>query len=130
MATMESTRAAKTWAGHYSFAIDGGHGTITLRSEDGPIPVGSVVTGGYLEVTTQLNSLGSATVAIQVEGANDTINAAAFGGAPWSTTGRKDIIPDATGSTALKTTAARSPAAVVAVADLTAGVFNLVLFYR
>ncbi len=131
MAIMESTRALKTWAGDYSFATDGGVvGTITLRSNDGPIPTGAVVVGGYMDVTTALTSDGSATGAIQIEGANDTVTQAAYNGAPWSTTGRKDIIPDATGSTALKTTAGRSPAFLIGTADLTAGVFKVVVLYR
>lgn len=131
MAIIESTRALKTWIGDYDFAVDGGaQGTLVLRSDDGPIPTGAVVMGGYLDVTTALDSGGSATAALQVEAANDTINAAAFGGAPWSSTGRKDLIPDATGSTALKTTASRSPSLVIGVADLTDGVFRLVLLYR
>jgi hypothetical protein len=110
-------------------------GTHTLVSEDGPIPIGSVVTGGYLDVVTSPSTLdassaGPSTIAITVEGANDVINAASVAGAPWSTTGRKDIIPDATGSTALKTTAARYPSMVVAVEDLDDGDFTVVLFYK
>lgn len=136
MPIMEGTGRLKTWTGTYSFARDGGAvGTLTLPSDDGPIPIGSIVTGGYLDVTTPLSTLdasaaGPSTAAIQVEGANDTINAASVAGAPWSSTGRKDIIPDATGSTALKLTAARNPALVIAVEDLDAGVFTLVLFYK
>ena len=64
-----------------------------------------------------------------MQAANDVINAAAFGGAPWSTTGEKDIIPDATGSTAIKLTADHSPALVIAAADLTDGKFRLILTY-
>lgn len=131
MPIIEGTTRVKTYVGEYSFAVDGGaESTITLRSSTGPLPVGSVVTGGYMDVTTALDSAGAATGAVQVVAANDTINAAAFDGAPWSTTGRKDIIPDATGSTALKTTAAAtSPALVIGGAALTAGVFKLVLYY-
>ena len=112
MAIMEGTRAYKTWTGYYDFAVDGGaQSTIALRSDDGPLPVGSYVVGGLLDVITALDSGGSATAALQVNGANDLVNAAAFDGAPWSTTGQKDVIPDATGSTAIELTAARNPAA-------------------
>lgn len=131
MPMIEGTSRLKTWIGHFDFAVDGGAvSTITIRSNDGPIPTGAVVEGGYLDVLTALDSGGSATAALQVQAANDTINAAAFGGAPWSTTGRKDIIPDFTGSSMLKTTADRSPAVVIATAALTAGKFDLVLHYR
>jgi hypothetical protein len=93
------------------------------------------VTGGFVDVTTPLSTLdassaGPSTAAIEVVAANDTINAASVAGAPWSSTGRKDVIPDSTGSTALKTTAASYPTMVVAVEDLDAGVFTLVLFYK
>lgn len=131
MAIIEATRELKSWKGKYDFAVDGGaQGTITLRSDDGPIPNGSVVMGGYLEVTSGVTGGASSTGALQVEAANDTVNAAAVTGTPWSTTGRKSVIPVFTGATTLKTTAARSPAVVIATADWTAGVFNLVLFYR
>ena len=130
MAIEEGTRGFKTWRGTYSFAKDGGAiSTITLRSEDGPLPNGSIVIGGYLDVTTIVTSGGAATVAVQVESAGDVVAAAAVAGAPWSATGVKDIVQDGTGSTAVKTTAARSPAIVIAAATVTAGVFTVVLFY-
>ncbi len=131
MALIEGSTDVKTWKGSYAFATDGGAvSTITLRSNDGPIPVGSYILGGILEVTTALDSGGSATAAIQVEGANDTITATAFGSSPWSSTGRKSLIEVNTGATSVKTTAARNPALVIATAALTAGVFNLILQYR
>ena len=131
MAIMEGTRAYKTWTGHYDFDVDGGaQSTIALRSNDGPMPNGSYVVGGVLDVTTALDSAGAATAALQANAANDIVNAAAYSGAPWSTLGQKDIIPDSTGSTAIELTAARSPAVVIGGADLTAGAFKLVLFYR
>lgn len=131
MAVIEATRELKSWKGAYDFDVDGGaQGTITLRSDDGPIPNGSVVMGGYLEVTSDVTSGGAGTGALQVEAANDTVNEAAVSGVPWSTTGRKSVIPVFTGATSLKTTAERSPAFVIGTDDLTAGVFNLVLFYR
>lgn len=131
MPVMEGTRNVKAWKGEYSFATDGGAvSTITLRSNDGPIPVGSRVIGGYLEVDTAPTSGGAATISVGVEAAGDLVAAAAIGGAPWSTLGHKDIVPDATGSTVVELTAARSPSIAVAVEALTAGVFNVVLFYR
>ena len=131
MARIEGSTDVKTWKGSYSFAVDGGAvSTITLRSNDGPIPVGSYILTGILEVTTALDSGGSATAAVTVEAANDLVTATAFGSSPWSTTGRKSLIPVATGATSIKTTAARTPAVVIATAALTAGVFNVILTYR
>ena len=131
MAIMEGTRAPKSWTGSYSFAVDGGAvGSITLRSEDGPIPVGSVITHGYLDVTTLFTTGTAATMALTVESAGDMVAATVVSGAPYSTTGRKSIVPVATGATAVKTTASRAPVATIAVGTVTAGVFTLTLFYR
>lgn len=132
MPIIEGTGRLKTWTGDYSFAVDGGaQSTIALRSPDGSIPAGSYIVGGFVDVTDTPDSAGStATIAVTVEGANDIINAAAVSGAPWSTTGRKDIIPDSTGSTAVKTTASRNPSIVIATQDLTEGVFKVVLIYK
>jgi hypothetical protein len=131
MAIMEGTRAAKAWTGEYSFAVDGGGtGTYTLRSNDGPIPSGSYVTGGVLDITAQFTTAASGQGAIAVEAANDLVSATIVSGAPYSTTGQKDIVPDATGSTAIQLTAARSPTFAISVGAITAGAFTLVLYYK
>lgn len=131
MAIMEGTRAYKTWTGYYDFAVDAGEiGTITLRSDDGPLPSGAYVVGGLLDIVTQFTTGTSATGALQVNGANDLVSATIVSGAPFSTTGQKDIVPDATGSTAIELTAARSPAFLIATGTVTAGKFTLVLFYK
>lgn len=112
----------------YSFAVNGGAvGDIVLTGAT--IPSGAIIMSGVVEVTTAVTSGGAATVAIKVEGAADTVAAAAVSGAPWSSTGRKSVIPVGTGATSLKTTAERSITATVAVAALTAGVFNVYLTY-
>lgn len=130
MAIMEGTRAPKVWIGEYSFAVDGGAvGAITLRSADGPIPIGSFVTSGVLDVTTGFTTAASGTGAISVNAANDLVSATIVSGAPFSTTGQKSIVPVATGATAIKTTAARSPAFTIATGAITAGVFKLTLYY-
>ena len=133
---IEGTSRVKTAVGEYDFALSGGAvGAIPLRSAPGnimgnEIPAGSVVTGGYIEVDTALTSGGAATVAVNVESAGDLLVAAAVSGAPWSSTGRKSIIPDATGATSVKTTAKRSLVFTVAVAALTAGRARVVVFYE
>lgn len=131
MSVIPGTRAVKTYVGEYDFALDGGAiSTIVLRSPDGPLPIGAVIEGGYLEVDTIFTSGGAGTAALQVEAANDIVTAAAVSGAPWSTTGRKSITPAFTGATVVKTTAERSPAIVFAAFAITAGKGRLVLFYR
>jgi hypothetical protein len=131
MALIEGSTTPKTWTGYYDFDVDGGaEGAIVLRSNDGPLPVGSYVTGGFLDVTDGFTTSASGTGALSVEGANDLVSATIVSGAPYSTTGQKDIIPDATGSTAIQLTAARSPTFTIATGALTAGMFTLVLYYR
>lgn len=125
-----STRL-KVARGDYSFAVDGGaQGTIALMGGT-LIPSGAIIVGGFVEVTTALTSGGAATIACQVNAANDILTAVAV--ASW-TTGRKNILPAMTSgaltaSTSVKTTAARDISIVIAAADLTAGAFKVVLFY-
>jgi len=115
--------------GKYSFAVDGGAvSTIPLMGATG-IPSGSTILGGWLEVDTVPTSAGGATIAVQVNAADDIVAAAAISGAPWSTTGRKSIIPVFTGATAVRTTAARDISIVIGTAALTAGIVRVVLVY-
>ena len=133
MGVIEGTDRLKTFVGEYDFAVDGGAvSTITLRGSGAlgsGLPAGAVITGGYVEVDTAVVGSG-ASVAVQVEGAGDLVAAAAVSGAPWSTTGRKSIVPASTGATSVKTTVPRSIVAVVSAAVLTAGKFRVVLFAR
>lgn len=122
-------RASLIVRGKYDFAVDGGAiSTIALTSGT-PIPSGSVIWGGYIDVITQATGA-SASIACQVEAANDIITTVAI--ASW-TTGRKNILPAlATGAltatTAVKTTADRNISIVITGGAVTAGVFNVVLF--
>lgn len=128
MSRIESA-TLKRWKGSYAFATDGGAvGTITLRSDDGDLPNGAVIMGGYVDVTTALAS-GTGTGALQAEAAGDLVAAAAASGAPWSTTGRKSLISVFTGASSVATTAVRNPKFVIGTAALTAGAFDLILFY-
>lgn len=131
MAVIEGTRLQKTWKGEYDFAVDGGAiSTIALRSDDGPIPNGSYIESGVLDVLTPFTTGTAATAALTVEAANDIVSATIVSGAPYSTTGNKSIVPAGTGATAIKTTAARSPSIVIATGTVTAGKCRLVLIYR
>lgn len=123
------TGSVQAVRGRYNFATDGGAtGDIDLT---GPaaLPANAVVLTGFVEVDTVPTSGGAATVAVKVEGAGDIVAAAAISGAPWSSTGRKSVVPVATGATTVKTTAARKIQATVATAALTAGAFDVVLLY-
>lgn len=128
---MEGTARLKTWQGEYDFAKDGGAGgTIVLRSNDGPLPPGAVVELGFVDVLTGLTTATAAQGALTVEAANDIVTAAVVSGAPWSSTGRKSIIPAATGLTTVKATVARAPSFVISVGTVTAGKFTLTLHYK
>jgi hypothetical protein len=115
--------------GRYDHSKDGGAvGTIDLTYTTA-VPTNAIVLGGFVEVDTALTSGGAATVAVKVEGAGDIVAAAAVSGEPWASTGRKDVIPDFSGSAMVKTTTARKVQATIAAAALTAGAFDVVLFY-
>lgn len=110
----------------YDFAVDGGAvGAINLLPAGAELPAGAVILGGFLDVITPLTSGGAATVSVNAEAAGDLVAAAAIAGAPWSTAGRKSLVPAFTGATTVKTTAARNIAATVGTAALTAGVFDV-----
>ena len=105
----------------------GAHGTgVTL-------PIHAMVVGGFVDVNTAFTSenTNNATIAISVQAANDIISAAAVSGAPYSTIGRKAIVPKANTpeSTSVKTTAAREITCTVATSALTAGKLTGYLYY-
>jgi len=133
MPVIEATARLKTVQGEYDFALDGGAtgNDKVLRGIDAQgntIPVGSVITGGYVEVLTTVTSGGAPTVDLSSEASNDIAAAIALGALVAGT--RLDVVPDSTGSTAVKTTAARTIRMDINTATLTAGKFRVVLFYK
>lgn len=111
----------------YDFAVQGGAvGDIVLPG--GAIPAGTFILGGVAKVLTALGSGGSATAALKAEAAGDIIAATVISGAPWSTTGRKSVVPAFTGATIVETTVARNLVLSVAVAALNAGKLSVTLF--
>jgi hypothetical protein len=107
----------------YDFDVHGGaEGDIVI----GSIPSGSTILGGYMTTDAQVTGVG-ASVAVTVEGAGDIVASAAISGAPWSTTGKKAIIPkrNTPETTSVTTTQARNILAVISGADVTAGKFTL-----
>lgn len=115
--------------GRYDFAVDGGAVADIDLIRDA-LPAGAIVLGGFVEVVTPPTSGGAASLGLKLEGTGDLVATAVVSGAPWSTAGRKSIVPVFTGATSVKTTTAtRKIQAQVTVAALTAGVFDVVLFY-
>lgn len=126
MAVIEGTTRLKTLVAEYDFATDGGAvGTIVLRG-DNALPPGSVITGGFIDVSVACASA-SGTISLGAEAAGDLVVAA--GQASW-TTGRKSIVPAGTGATSVKTTVARSLSIAIATAVFTAGTFKVTVFYK
>jgi hypothetical protein len=111
----------------YDFAVEGGAvGQVNLSADQ--LPAGAVVLGGFVDVITPVTGAG-ASVSVDLEGVGDIMAAAAISGAPWSTAGRKSIIPAGTGATSVKTTVARNIKATISAAVVTAGVFDVYLRY-
>ena len=125
----EIVRAPIFWArAKYDFAVDaGGQGAITLFPAVA-IPSGSIVLGVYINVKTALTSGGAATCALHVNAADDIDTAGVISAAPWSTTGLKaaDL---ALGSNPVQLTADRNITLTIGAADLTAGVFEVLVSY-
>lgn len=107
--------------------------TVAAHGTGVTLPIHALVVGGFVDVNTAFTSenTNNGTIAIKVEGANDIISAAAVSGAPYSTIGRKAIVPKANTpeSTSVKATAAREITCTVAVSALTAGKLTGYLYY-
>lgn len=112
----------------YNFATLGGaQGTIPLTALTTAIPNNFVIQNAFLDVITPLGSGGAATAAVTTgQSAGDLVAATVVIGAPFSVTGPKVMIPlFGTIATWIKTTSTRTPAIVIALADLNAGKFNV-----
>lgn len=107
--------------------------TIAAHVSDVTLPAHAVVIGGFSDVNTLFTSSGgnAGTIAIHVEAANDIQTAAAVSGAPYSTIGRKAIVPknNTPESTSVKTTQARAITFTVAGQALLTGKLTLFLEY-
>lgn len=113
----------------YDFAVDGG--AISAIDLGVTIPDNAIIVGGFVEVITTCTSATDAgTGALSILSANDLVTATAIsaGGDIWDA-GMQDIVPDATGSTAIKLTSAKAITFTIAVEAFTAGKFNVWLRY-
>ncbi len=123
-----SVAAVVTYKYLYSFVTDGGStGTLVLRSESGPLPLGFIVQSAFIDVLTVLGSGGAATAALATpQSAGDIVAAAAFSGTPWSTAGiHSAVFAFGQPSGWAKMTVSRNPTLTIAGAALNAGIFNL-----
>ena len=110
-----------------------GNQSIAAHGTGVTLPANAVVIGGFFDVNTVFHSAGAdaGTIAISVEGADDIQAAAAVSGAPYSTIGRKAIVPKSNTpeSTSVKTTVAREITCTVAGQVLSAGKLTGFLHY-
>ena len=125
----EIVKAPIFWARcKYDFAVDGGaQGAITLFP-DAAIPDESLILGAFINVGTAVAGVG-ASVALHINAADDIEAATAISGAPWSTTGWKAASDLPLGASPVQLTADRNVTATITAADLTAGVFEVLLAY-
>lgn len=95
------------------------------------LPANAIVVGGFFEVNTAFTTAASGTLAIHAQSANDIQTATIVSSAPFSTTGRKAIVPKANTpeSTSIKLTADREITCTVATGALTAGKLTGYLYY-
>lgn len=113
----------------YDFSVHGGAVGDILTGL--MIPKGAIIQNVFADVIVAPTSADStATIAVKAESANDLFTAAAVSGAPWSTTGRKQGIPDfATVADYKKTTVEREVTISIAVQALTAGKVDVYVQY-
>lgn len=105
--------------------------TVAAHGTGVTLPAHAIVVGGFFDVNTAFTSSASGELAIRVEGAGDIQAAAAVSGVPYSTIGRKAIVPKANTpeSTSIKTSAAKEITCTVSVGALTAGKLTGYLYY-
>lgn len=114
----------------YDFAVDAGAQSTITPANSPTIPTKAIILGGVIDVTTQLTSGGSATIALGTSaGSSTTSLIAATAVASWTVGTGLVVIPKFTAATWLKLTAAGRPTLTIATADLTAGKFDVNLVY-
>lgn len=111
----------------YDFAIHGG--AIASIGLGVKLPPGAVVLSGLMKVITVPVGAG-ASIGVLLATSGDVVAVAALSGAPWSTTGIKDVVPVGTAATMIALTAEKELTVVVSAAVLTAGKWELVLNYE
>lgn len=113
----------------YEFAVDGGAISTITPANSPTIPIGSIILGGTLDITTTLTSGGAATIAVGTSaGSSTTSIKGATAVASW-TAGQLATVPVFTAATYVKLTAAGRPTLTIATAALTAGKFDVNLAY-
>jgi hypothetical protein len=114
----------------YSFAVDGGAIATITPTNSPTLPVGAIILGGVIDITTTLTSGGAATIALGFgSGAQVAALKGATAVASWTAGLTLPLIPIFTAATYYKLTAAARMTLTVAAATLTAGVMDVNLVY-
>jgi hypothetical protein len=111
----------------YDFAVHGG--AISSIDLGVGLPAGAVVIDGFMKVITVPVGSG-ASIGVMLVASGDVIAVAALSGAPWSTTGIKDVVPVGTAATMIGLTATKQLLFVISAAALTAGKVEICLRYE
>lgn len=113
----------------YDFAVDGGAISVITPANSPTIPLGAIILGGTIDITTTLTSGGAATIALGLgAGAQVASLKAATAVATWAA-GQLVMIPIFTAATYLKVAAATRLTLSVAAFALTAGKFDVNVVY-
>lgn len=126
----ELHKTLKCVKARYDFSVHGGAvGTINLDDENGKdvvIPSGAIIWSGVIDILTGMTSAGgTGTIALTSNSAGD-LKAAVDAD---TLSGRVAIIPVGSAATCIKLTADRTITASIATEALTAGKFDVYLFY-
>lgn len=114
----------------YDFASDGGAISTITPTNSPTVPLGAIILGGVIDITTTLTSGGSATIALGLgSGAQVAALKAATAVASYAAGTSLVIIPIFTSATYYKVTAAARLTLTVAVAALTAGRMDINVAY-
>lgn len=114
----------------WSFAVDGGAIATIIPSNNFLLPVGCVITGGAINVTTQCTSGGSATLSVGLTNPSSVTSLLGATAVASLTVGMQQcVVVPQTASGWLKTTATSQGQIAIATATMTAGVVEIYVFY-
>ena len=124
-AAIDGGGGVKLTRARYSFVTEGGAiSAINLLPSGFAFPAGAIIEEAFINVLTIPVGAG-ASISLGIETATDLLAVTAITASPWSTTGKKALIPVFTAATMLETTVARNLVATISAAALTAGIFDI-----
>lgn len=127
--TQDNLNALRMGKWTYDFANSSGDVDNHVLS-GAALPNHAIVFGGLMRVLDGFTGGIGSFAGLQLEAAGDLVVATAVAGAPWSSTGRKPILPAFTATTAVETTTdTRKPTLAVSINPVLSGKMNLFLAY-